>query len=706
MEQEIDKTEPQKESPLALLLRYSQSPNLVDDLDHGLLTKIGKDAVKNANDDDGSRDEWRKRSEQAMDLALQVVKEKTFPWSGASNVKYPLVTVAALQFHARCYPAVVQGNQVVKGQVTGADHDGRKNAQAKRVAQYMNYQILEEMTEWDEQMDKLILALPIEGCEFKKTYYDPSLKRNVSEWIRPCDFIVDYKTKDITTCPRQTHRLRFYPQEITERQRMGVWSDVDLNISQTDSEDEVLQEFYEQRLLIDLDDDGYKEPYCVTVHVDSEKVVRIKAAYYPEGITVKVGTETANLKKLLDKGIPPEMLLPVLDQQGAKIAKITKADYFTKYAFIPSPDGGFYDIGFGQLIGPLTDSVDTTINQMLDAGTLSNLGGGFVRDGVSINRKRGPVKFTMGEFKQISLPANMPIRDGIMQMQFPGPSPVLFNLLGMLIQGVKDVTGVQDIFTGGKGNQETATTTMARVEQGMQVFSAVYKRIYRSMKQEFSKLYKLNGLYLDPEVYFQVIDSKEMQQIGKADFQNDGTDVQPVADPQVSTTIQKMAKAEMLMGMKGDPGLNADEINKRFLEALEIPNYEALVVPADQRKAPPDPKFVELQMKAIQAQGEANKVKAETSLIYAKAIEAIANAESKELGPQLAQYKSELDTLRQTNDQGRNAGMEGGPVDQGGIGSAQGAPSGMPSGMPQLGEPVGPEPIGDGMSGGVPQGQV
>lgn len=689
------------EKPLIKLLRLAGSANICDELEDNHLTKIGRDVVKWTGLDDGSRDDWKKKAQAAMDLALQVVEKKTFPWEDASNVKYPLISVAALQFHARAYPAIVNGNKIVKGLVNGTDQDGGKLAKAKRVAEYMNWQLLEEMPEWDEQMDKLLLALPIEGCEFKKSYFDPATGRNVSEWVRPEDFIVDYKTKSLSICPRMTHRLWFYPQEITEKQRMGIWREVDLNISVTESEEEELQEFYEQHTLIDLDEDGYKEPYCVTVHVKSAKVVRIKAAFYPEEIWIQFEGQPVQVKKILAGGQSP-----VGDE---KISKIERIQYFSKYSFIPAPDGGFYDIGFGQLIVPLSTAVDTTINQMLDAGTLANLSGGFVREGVSVQQRRGSVKFDMGEFKQIKVPGNTSIGDAIYQMKFPGPSVVLFSLLEMLVQGTKDITGVQDIMVGGQGQNETATTTMARVEQSLKVFSAIFKRVYRGLGDEAQKLYKLNGIYLQPQAYYRVLDDDSQGVVTLEDFNGDGADIRPVADPNLGTTMQKMARAELLMSLKGDPTINVEEVNKRFLDAAEVENPEAIVLPEDKRPKPPaDTSGIELELKVLRLQDEARKIHAETAAIYAKAVESMASAEAKEVGLQLEQYKMQLETLRTEMDvinQGRPKGMAEGQGNPGDI-EAAGGPAGpgvegdfIQPGLEQAGPDAGFMPTGE------PQGQ-
>jgi len=675
------------QNPIETLIRYTEATNICDELEPSKLTQIGRDVVKWTKLDDASRADWKKRSKEAMDMALQVVQEKTFPWAGAANVKYPLITVAALQFNARAYPAIVNGNKIVKGLVNGADPDGSKMAAASRVSSFMNYQLLEEMPEWEEQTDKLLLALPVEGCQFKKTFFDPGQGRNVSEWIRPDDFIVDYKTKNLATCPRMTHRLWFYPQEIKERQLVGLWADVDLNISKDDIDDEKLQEFYEQHTLLDLDGDGYKEPYCVTVHCDSERVVRIKANYSQE--TVMVSGDASN----------------------ARVGKIARIDYFTKFTFIPAPDGGFYDVGFGQMIGPLSASVDTTINQLLDAGTLSNNSSGFKRKGTKIGQKSGgSVQFSMGEFKDIDIPAGVSIDQSIYQMQFPGPSPVLFNLLGMLIQAAKDITGVQDVMTGGQQQNETATTTMARIEQGLKVFSAIYKRVYRGFNEEFQKLYKLNAQYLNPEVYFRVLDDNSQGVVTLQDFNVKEANIRPVSDPSLGTTMQKMAKADLLMKVMADPRLNGVEIYKRFFDAAEIEGFEQLMLPPEKwPQPPPDTSELEMELKSLQLRDQSMKLYADTVATYAKALESMASAESKEVGPQYGLYRAQLSELTRmigeaNANQGRRVGVEAGPSNGGGAEVPEGLGAGGNVGPDRGVELPKPQLAGDSMPVGGMQG--
>lgn len=627
---------------LETLVRFAELGNICSELDKGRVTEIGRDAVRFAKIDDNSRADWLKKSETAMDAALQVVEKKTKPWPGASNVKYPLITVAALQFHARAYPAIIQGNKVVKAQVTGADQDGEKSKQGERVADHMNYQLLDENPEWEEEFDKLLLALPIEGCEFKKTYYSPSRGYNVSEWIRPNDLIVNAKAKSLETCPRITHRVWFYPYEISEKQQLGLWNeDVNLQISQDDLDQETLQEFYEQHTFLDLNNDGHKEPYIVTVHRKSEEVVRIAPRYEIENVLVN---------------------------QSGVITKIPPIKMFTKYELFPSPDGCFYGLGFGQLVGPLADSVDTNINQLIDAGTLANTPGGFIRDGVSIDGRRSTVTFKQGEFKRVKLGAAGTFTDAIFQFKFPEPSLVLFQLLGFLVQAAKEITSVQNIMTGGAvPENQAATTTMVQVEQGLKVFSAIYKRIYRSLKKEFQLLFKLNARYLQPEQYFTVLDNGEQGVITLSDYRDDGTNIQPVADPQLATSLLAYAKAQMLLSQKNDPGLNADEINKFFLEALEVPSVDRFVVPQDKRQQGPDPLLV---LEAMKAASKHSLDQATALNRIADSIKKLAEAEGIEIGPQLEFYKAQLDVLHKEwgahgYNQGRGLPVEAGQGNQG-----------------------------------------
>lgn len=663
------------------LIQLITHRNLAEGLDTSVLSTLGDTVVRLTKVDDASRSDWIKKSETAMDLALQIVKNKTLPWENSSNIVFPTITVAALQFHARSYPAIISGQQIVKGKVSGSDDDGQKLAKSRRIAQHMNWQLLEENEDWEEDEDKMLLAISIEGCEFKKTYYDNVAGYNKSEWVRPEDFIVNSATKALSSCPRATHRMWFYPYQIMEKMRAGIWIDAELNISQDEVEDEIAQEFYEQHTYLDLDGDGFKEPYIVTVHVKSSKVVRVVAGYYLEDVVIEYEGVTGKLRDLLNT-VDEATLSQIKD---VRVIRINKLQSFTKFGFIPSPDGGFYDIGFGHLVGPLNDSINTIINQLTDAGTLSNMQGGFAQEGISIDGKRGPIKYKRGEFKPIKVPGNIPLAQAIFQVKFPEPSVVLFQLLGLLVQSAKDITSIQDIMMGAPQEQgQAATTSMIQVEQGMKVFTSIYKRIHRSHKQEFKKLYILNGRFLQPEQYFRVLDTQEGMVAKRSDYMGDGTDVQPVSDPQLAVSALAITKAQTLMSVMQHPSVNDDEVLRRFFEAVDVPQPETLFTPPEQRQPPPDP---ELMLKAQIAASEHSKRMADLTDKLASAINRIADAESKEVGPQAMEY---IETLKQviaslSNGQQPTAGMAGPSPNQGNVQGVQAPPAGVGGGSPATG---------------------
>jgi len=643
--------QPPDTNTLKRLLSFYESPNIADEIE---VKTIGHDTVRLARLDDESRATWLEQSKTGMELALQVVTNKrTLHGSPASNVKYPLITVSAIQFHARAYPAIVSGNKIVKGQVTGSDPQQEKLKRASRIADHMNWQLLEENPDWEEDVDKLLLALPIEGCEFKKTYFSKDKGYNISEWVRPEDLIVNVKTKSLESCPRITHRLYYYPHEIDEKMRDGIWSEVNLGISGQESDDEDVQEFYEQHRYLDLDEDGYKEPYIITVHVKTESVVRIVAGYFPEEIVLELQGNRLTFGDFLkqSQGVQPGKIEQLLDT--AVIKKVPRINLFTKFSFIPSPNGDFYDIGFGQLIGPLSDSVDTNINQLIDAGTLANQQGGFIQSGANISGKRGNIKFERGEFKDIKLPAGVTMNNAIYQVKFNEPSQVLFSLLGLLIQCTKDITSVQDIMTGAPSPQgEKATTTMSRVDQGIKVFTSIYKRIYRALKWEFKLLYKLNARYLPPEQYFRVLDNEIVAK--RSDYMGDMTDVQPVSDPQNVSTALSLIKYQQVMPLMQHPLVKDEVLLLRFFTALELPNPEELI--GTENKGP-DPKQHLEVMRAADAHIE---IKAKIVKMYSEVIKNLADAEAAENGTQIQAYTAQAQALKGLlDDEGRSETMEG-----------------------------------------------
>jgi len=546
-------------------------PNIAELLHEDDLYKIGHDVHEEFTADLLSRSAWEKRTEESMKLALQVAEAKSFPWPNASNVKFPLITIAALQYHARAYPVLISGDTPVHCRVIGDDPDGMKERRAERIENHMSYQILEVAEDWEEDTDRVLITQPIVGCAFKKTYYHPTKRRPQSDYILARDLVVNYWTKSLDQAPRVTHVQYMTKNEIYERVARGLFCEMQdvtavtipqSNLQLTQNKAQGMEapqstdpstpyEILETHKFIDFDGDGYAEPYIVWVRRDTKQVLRIVARYFEQSIERN------------PKG---------------KILGIKAEQYFTKFPFIPSPDGGFYDLGFGVLLGPLNQSIDTLINQMIDAGTMANTAGGFLSRGIKM--RGGNYNFAPLEWKHVDSTGD-DLRKGIVPLPVREPSQVLFTLLGMLINYGERIGGSVDILVGQNPGQNTAAeTTRTMAEQGMKIFSGIFKRTYRSLKQEFRKIYRLNQLYLDDEVDFQ--SDKGEFNISADDYNGPVSDISPSADPNIVSDSQLMAKAQaMLQLATTTPGVNIRAAQLMYAKAWKVAELENLL---------PDPK--------------------------------------------------------------------------------------------------------------------
>lgn len=583
---DIDEPTAQDETraPTIMEILDPQQDNIADLLTDNAVMRIGQRCLeefemdlqsrKGANDDE---QDWETRYDRYLDIAMQVRKAKTFPWPKASNIKFPLLTTASIQFQARAYPAIVDGSNLVKGRVLGPDPQGLKRQRADRIGDHMTWQLLYDMPGWEEDTDRLLLMLPIVGCVFRKTYYDQIHQKNVSKMVTGKDFVINYWATSIEDAPRFTHILRMYPYEVEERFRTEIWRKVPLPVStnEHDQSDTAPIEFCEQNCRIDLDEDGYPEPYIVTFVREGGHVVRIVPGFDEDGVT--------------------------LNLRDQSVVRIERKHYFTKYGFIPSPDGSFYDIGFGHLLDDITAAIDTTINQLLDAGALQNAQGGFVGNGV--NMRSGDLRFRLGEWKRMDVTGGT-LRDNIVPLNLPGPSQVLFNLLELLIGAAKEITSVQDILTGaGQGQNTPATTVLAQIEQATKVMTGIFKRIHRSFGQELRILFGLNKDNLDEEQYFALTDTPG--QIGNADYQDKDIDVIPVSDPTMVNDAQKVARAAVLQQFVGDPLTNQNEVRRRIFTSTGQPDVDKLLeLPTPQ----PDPAVL---AEGAKLENERDKTKAQ-----------------------------------------------------------------------------------------------
>lgn len=659
----------QLENKIQLDKKAILSSNLCDQLTPDDLKKLGIACWEGYQRDEQSRAKWLERNEAGMDLALQISKDKSFPWPGCANVTFPLITIAAMQFHARAYPAIVNGEDVVKCVVFGEDPEGAETAHAERVSRHMSWQLLYEDKSWEEQEDKAILNLSIVGTNFKKTYYAASLGHNVSELVLAKDFVLNYWAKSVEDCPRKTHRIPKFRNEIYENCVRGIWRDIleepwyqdsytprqtvaqvqeDLRQGvappQTDATTSLV--FLEQHCNLDLDGDGYAEPYIVTLEESSRCVVRIVTRF-----------DTEDAIERLAAG-----------PRKGQIIRIKATEYFTKKTFIPSPDGGIYDIGFGVFLGPLNEAVNSLVNMLLDAGTMQTTAGGFLGRGAKI--RGGVTASAPFEWKRVDSTGD-DLRKSIYPLPVNAPSDVLFQLLSLLINYTSRVSGTTDITVGENPGQNTpAATTQTMVEMGQKIYTAIFKRIWRASKEEFQKLYLLNGVYL-------ALDKQYAGGATKEDYLGSADQIAPVADPNVTSDAARMQQAMLLkQNAAVTPGYNKDLVERRFLKALRIDNAAALFPGTEGQPPAEDPKVTITKMKlegdaqAMQLEMQARAQELQLSMqkfiaeleetrrvnnakimqLTASAAQAAANAQSEQQYAQVAQMNAQLTLLKHEND--------------------------------------------------------
>lgn len=632
-----------------ILKSRQDGENLADKLSEDELSIIGWDGYDQYITDKESRAEWETRYKDANKLALQVFERKNTPWENASSVKFPLLTVSCIQFQSRVYGQLVSGTNIVKMRVIGEDPTAEKIARARRVETHMSYQILEEDDSWQEEMDRLLMALPLVGTVFKKTFYDPIKRRLTSQMVLPKDLVVNYFARSLSDATCITHVIVKTQNELETYFRRGLFRRVELVGAHNEAEDRI-QDGVDQRVgmtrpkqrksdpykllelhtFLDLDDDGYQEPYIVTILLDTYEVLRIVPRFRQSDVEMK----------------------------GNEVVRIEPRQHFNKFSLIPSPDGSFYDLGYGGLLGPLNDSVNTLLNQIIDAGTLANRQGGFL--GRAARLKGGRLKFKIGEWQNVNVNGD-DLRKSIVPLPVRDPSSVLFQVLGFLVDYGERLSSVSDMMVGKTPGQNTpATTSMAALEEGMKVYTSIYKRIYRSLRDEFRLRYELNREYLDPEEYYTILDEGREGKIFQQDYLGDPTDIKPAADPSIVSDMQRLQRAEALAQRSANvPGYNTTAVELRILEAMHVPGIQE-IFPVDKEgqamiQPPGDPKIeiesakfeAETQLKSRELRGKLALIDAQIIKMEADGILSLAKAEAAEEGIQLDSYKQRLDTMKE-----------------------------------------------------------
>lgn len=642
---------------LAKVVREDNVANLLCDGDRQAIAR----AVFDAWDiDQRSRQAWETQMSTALKLATQVAEQKTFPWPDCSNVKFPLITIAALQFHARAYQALLPGPDVVKCKVYGSDPEGTEAMRAARVSDHMSYQVLEEDEAWEEVHDRVLITVPIIGCAFKKIYFNPELGRNISAFVPAKDLYIPYFAASLETATRITECVEISPNTMIQMVRSELYLEgVEVTSPQVGSEKTELgrvqdqiqgqeepaqdydrpYELLEQHGWLDLDGDGYKEPYIVTVRKDTRQLCRIVARFISAGVR---------------------------KNSHGEVISIEPTHYYEKYSFIPSPDGGIYDLGWGSLLGPLNESINTAINQLIDAGTKANSGGGFLGRGARL--RSGNISLKPWEWARVDATGD-DLRKSIVPAPTNEPSATLFQLLQLLIGYGERVAGVTDAQVGVNPGQNTpAETTRTVVAEGQKVFLGILKRLYRSMKKEFQKRYILNRRFLATEFSYYSPLSGDTRKVLALDYAPSEKVICPVADPNMLTDAQRLQQVQLLKQSAATThGYDLAAVERRFLEALRVSDINTVFPGPDKVPAQThhriqieqmrnEARLAEqrgnIQLEALKLLGEADlnqakigKLQAETIAIGQQAQNARTNQQLAIINAQIGAARAKQDTL-------------------------------------------------------------
>ena len=545
--------------------------NLAENIDDNVLMEISTELLSLYQEDKESRQEWETSYAEGLKLLGLKYEERDQPFRGSSGVTHPVIAEAVTQFQAQAYKELLPATGPVRGQIVGATNS-QIEAQAQRVQDFMNYQIMNVMEEYDPELDRLLFYLPLAGSAFKKVYFDDTLDRAVSRFIPADDLVVPYNATDLYSASRVTHVIRMLENEVKKLQAGGFYRDIPLQPFEEDDElrekereisgitktsvdsDCTLLEFhtnldlegYEHMDPFANEPTGIKLPYIITIDLESEKILSVRRNW----------------------------------KEGDELYR--KLQYFAHYKFLPGL--GFYGLGLLHMIGGLGRSATSILRQLIDAGTLANLPAGFKARGIRIREPDEPL--SPGEFRDIDVPGGA-LKDSILPLPYKEPSQTLMQLLGFVVDAGRRFAAITDMQVG-DGNQQAAVgTTVALLEKGSKVMSAIHKRLHYAQKQEFRMLAKVFAESLPPMYPYNVYGAEAS--IKQTDF-DDRVDVVPVSDPNIFSVSQRMALAQMQLQLaQSNPQMhNMYEAYKRMYEAVGVSNIEA-ILPPPQQPEPIDP---------------------------------------------------------------------------------------------------------------------
>jgi chaperonin GroES len=569
IESPTDEMAPEEETPEAPEDFYK---NLAEDMDDRVLARMANALVQDYRQDKVSREDWEQTYTQGLDLLGFKYQEMTRPFQGASGVVHPMLAESVTQFQAQAYKELLPPEGPVRTQIVGAATPEIEQ-QAERVQDFMNYMLMDKMEEYTPEFDQLLFYLPISGSTFKKIYYDEIMQRAVAKFVPAQDLVVPYYATDLKDCERITHIIKMSDNEVLKKQKAGFYRDVELSVKKP--EDSSLKQKLDDIEGVKPSGDKEFQHNILEMHVDLDLSEFENTASQNKDRNIKVPYIVS-----IDEG--SQEILSIYRNYSPEDELKARKEYFVHYKFLPGL--GFYGFGLIHMIGGLSRTATSALRQLLDAGTLANLPAGFKSRGIRIRDDDQP--FQPGEFRDVDAPGGN-IKDQFQILPFKEPSPTLFQLLGFVVNAGQRFASIADMQLGEDVANRAVGTTIALLERGSRVMSAIHKRIYYTMKQEFKLLAGVFADYLPPIYPYAVYGADRLVKV--QDF-DDRVDVIPVADPNIFSMAQRftLAQTQLQIAQTNPQMHDLREAYRRVYEAIGVRQID-LLMPPPQPPQPQDP---------------------------------------------------------------------------------------------------------------------
>jgi hypothetical protein len=557
--------------------------NLAEFLDEDVLVDVGSDLQEKYTDYKSSRQDWEQAYTNGLDLLGFKYERRTEPFKGASGVTHPVLAESVTQFQAQAYKELLPADGPVRTQIVGLT-DRNKEDQATRVKEFMNYQIMNVMKEYEPEFDQMLFYLPLSGSTFKKVYYDSLLGRAVSKFVPSEDLIVPYSATSLEDAEAVIHVIKISANDLRKQQVSGFYKDVDLGEPPIKDDEIKKKERELEGIRVEKQDDIYTLLEC-HVNLDLEgfedkdpQTGELTGIKLPYVVTIEESSrEVLSIKRNYKSDDPLK----------------NKTNYFVHFKFLPGL--GFYGFGLIHMIGGLSRTATSALRQLLDAGTLANLPSGFKMRGIRVRDDAQPLQ--PGEFRDVDAPGGN-LRDAFMPLPFKGPDQTLLQLMGIVVDASQRFASIADAQVGDMNQQAAVGTTMALLERGSRVMSAIHKRIYGALKNEFELLANVFATYLPPVYPYDVVGGA--REIKQTDF-DDKVDILPVADPNIFSQSQRISLAQTQLQLaQSNPQIHdIYQAYRSMYEAMGTKNID-LILPSPKQPMPMDPSLEHITSMASQ----------------------------------------------------------------------------------------------------------